>query len=80
LTLTVADNGSGFDPASASHGLGLFTMRGRVQLVGGDVTVVSSRDKGTTITIVVPLGDEPAAAGETLVPGIAEPRSISDKT
>jgi PAS domain S-box-containing protein len=57
LTLTVADNGSGFDPASASHGLGLFTMRERVQLVGGDLTLTSSRDKGTTITIVVPVPD-----------------------
>src|SRR5688572_261516 len=79
LTLMVADNGSGFDPASASHGLGLFTMRERVQLVGGDLTVTSSREKGTTITITVPLGGEPQAASETLAPTAVEPLPVSEQ-
>jgi signal transduction histidine kinase len=73
VILTVADNGSGFDPSSTSQGLGLFTMRERVELVGGELTLVSSREKGTTITIVVPLGGEPDAASENGLPPAVSP-------
>jgi PAS domain S-box-containing protein len=56
LTLTVTDNGKGFDPLeSQASGLGLLTMRERVELVGGTLAVKAARPHGTTVHVVVPL-------------------------
>ncbi|MFI6293830.1 GAF domain-containing protein [Nonomuraea sp. NPDC050790] len=52
LTLSVADNGHGFDQAD-SRGLGLASMKDRAESVGGTLTVVSSRDEGTTVLVEV---------------------------
>jgi PAS domain S-box-containing protein len=56
VQLTVRDSGVGFDPdaAAKSSGLGLTSMKERVKLVGGIVTV-NSRHDGTTIQARVPL-------------------------
>jgi signal transduction histidine kinase len=55
LTLGVTDDGCGFDPASArSEGLGLLTMRERVELVGGTLRIDTARTRGTTIAVTVP--------------------------
>jgi len=40
----VADNGRGFNPATATGGFGLRGMRERVQLAGGWMTIDSSGD------------------------------------
>lgn len=51
VTLSVEDNGQGFNPASPSHlGVGLLSMRERMQALGGDVEVASSPGKGTRIS------------------------------
>jgi PAS domain S-box-containing protein len=56
LTLRVTDNGRGFDPlASQASGLGLLTMRERVELVGGTLAVEAAQPTGTTIRADVPL-------------------------
>jgi len=56
LTLTVADDGLGFDVEKAwGKGLGLISIRERVEASGGDVTVESAPDRGTRFTIHVPL-------------------------
>lgn len=62
VTLRIWDNGVGFDvnsgrPADGS-GLGLFGMRERLALVGGEAEVQSVRGKGTTVTARVPLAGE----------------------
>jgi len=53
LTLTVADNGRGFDAHQAERtGLGLRTMRERANAVGGRLEVESGKG-GTTIRVMV---------------------------
>jgi PAS domain S-box-containing protein len=55
IEMQVADDGRGFDPASADEqgGMGLTTMRERAEQVGGTFTVLSSRGKGTTVKVIV---------------------------
>ena len=63
ITLTIVDNGSGFDPA-APRGLGhlgLANMDARMVAIGGTLAVDSSPSHGTRIILGVP-GD--ASAGE----------------
>jgi signal transduction histidine kinase len=56
LTLTVADNGVGFEVEEAwGKGLGLISIRERVEASGGAVTVTSAPDRGTRFTIDVPI-------------------------
>ncbi len=63
VTLAIEDDGLGFDTEQAQHPLtdtddrlhlGLLDMRERVQLVGGQLRVVSEPDKGTLIAVTVP--------------------------
>ena len=56
VTLWVADDGTGFDPASArSMGLGLMTMRERVELSGGRLRIISEPACGTVVEAIVPV-------------------------
>ena len=54
-TLTIEDNGSGFDPASVGQGYGLTGMRERLALVGGDLELTSS-PAGTRVVVTLPGG------------------------
>lgn len=57
-TLTVDDDGRGFDFAEAERaraGMGLFTMRERVGLVGGRMRIVSRPGQGTRVQAIVPV-------------------------
>ena len=60
LTLRMADNGIGIDPAVADKGknghFGLQGMRERADRIGGKLTIVSSANSGTEIKLVVPGG------------------------
>jgi signal transduction histidine kinase len=51
LTLTVADDGTGRDPASWTHGLGLGGVRKRVKQLGGDVSWRENRPQGITCEV-----------------------------
>ena len=55
--LRVADDGSGFDPESATGtgGLGLISMRERLRLVGGEIAVDSRPSGGARIEVRTPL-------------------------
>ena len=56
VTLTVTDNGSGFDVESAwGKGLGLISMRERLEAIGGSLEIRSTPGTGTRLTAVVPL-------------------------
>jgi signal transduction histidine kinase len=57
LSLTVTDDGVGFDPlvVRSMPGLGLSSMRERVQLIQGDFSIRSQPGKGAVITVCVPL-------------------------
>jgi len=55
--LTISDDGNGFLPeqlAASQTGIGLKSMRNRAVLIGGEFTVHSSKDKGTSISIQLP--------------------------
>jgi len=64
----ISDLGRGFDVEAASHGkgLGLTSMRERVRLVNGRITIESKPMGGTTIHVRVPLGWEHAAKQEAV--------------
>jgi PAS domain S-box-containing protein len=56
LTLRVADTGKGFELlATPSAGLGLLTMRERVELSGGSLRIDTADAQGTTIEATLPL-------------------------
>jgi signal transduction histidine kinase len=57
LVIEIADSGCGFDVEKWSHsaGTGLNGMRERVKLAGGKFNVKSSPNRGTRITIHLPL-------------------------
>ncbi len=56
IQLTVSDLGVGFDPHAAftGRGLGLISMRERVYLAGGQISIESQPGMGTTIRACVP--------------------------
>lgn len=54
VTVTVADDGRGFDPAARSDGFGLVGMRERVALVGGTLELDSAPGRGTIVRAVLP--------------------------
>lgn len=55
LTVTVSDDGAGFDPASVrAEALGLISMEERAETVGAALHWTTSRD-GTTVTVRLPL-------------------------
>ena len=66
VTLTIRDDGRGFDPAnltpSSGGGLGLFGMRERMSLVGGSLEIDSAPDSGARITGRVSLRGRAGAA------------------
>ena len=56
-TLTLADDGTGFDPGSVGQGYGLSGMRDRLALVGGELDLETS-PAGTRLVVTLP--GEPA--------------------
>jgi signal transduction histidine kinase len=58
VQISVADDGSGFDPAAAPAGagrsLGLISMRERAAEIGGTLTIHSTPGSGTIVRVVVP--------------------------
>ena len=49
--LTITDNGSGFDPAIRSDGLGLKIMQYRARRIGGTFDIQARAEGGTTVTV-----------------------------
>jgi two-component system sensor histidine kinase DegS len=59
LTLSITDNGSGFDPDQLADGhYGIIGMRERAQAVGGRLVIESSTQRGTTVQLIVPVNRE----------------------
>ena len=69
VTLTVADDGRGFDVAADSGGFGLDGIQARARELGGRAEVVSRPGGGTTVTMEIPAAvaatDGHVAAGST---------------
>jgi signal transduction histidine kinase len=62
LRLEIKDTGTGFNPSAASEGLGLVSMRERLRMVGGTLTIRSSHGQGTLIEAVVDMAARQAAS------------------
>jgi signal transduction histidine kinase len=54
VTVVVADDGSGFDPAERSEGFGLLGMRERVELAAGTFELTSEPGEGSTVLATLP--------------------------
>ena len=55
LSVIVSDDGVGFDPSSATEGMGLANVRKRAATLGGEVVVDSTPGKGTTVSVECPV-------------------------
>jgi len=58
IRLSVEDNGSGFDVnevLNARKGIGLSTLRERVEMMGGQATIDSAAGRGTKVSLVIPI-------------------------
>jgi signal transduction histidine kinase len=56
ISVTVQDNGVGFDPAAkADTGYGLGNMKKRMKACDGDLKIESGVGKGTRVTLMAPL-------------------------
>jgi len=62
ISVTIADSGKGFEVDSDHNrdGLGLISMRERLRLLNGELSIQSQHSKGTTIKAWVPL-NQPSA-------------------
>jgi signal transduction histidine kinase len=69
IQLTVSDQGVGFDPRDAinRHGLGLISMRERLHLAGGQISIESQPDSGTTIHARVPFSSRSDSEGPDVI-------------
>ena len=60
LTLSIIDNGKGFDLTpltnNSSFGLGIKNMHNRARLIGAGFQISSTLDEGTSVSISVPVG------------------------
>jgi PAS domain S-box-containing protein len=58
LRLELRDDGDGFKVEDRHDGVGLVGMRERVEQMGGELEIISSRGKGTKITVFLPCNGE----------------------
>ncbi|MGE5228955.1 MAG: ATP-binding protein [Deltaproteobacteria bacterium] len=69
VSLAVIDNGRGFSGGDTLHrdghvGVGLLSMKERIELAGGSVNIESALGRGTRLYVVIPLASE--ALGEEM--------------
>jgi two-component system, NarL family, sensor kinase len=55
LTLSVKDNGRGFDPANEPEGIGLFGLDERFEFLGGSIEITTKPGQGTCLKARVPI-------------------------
>ena len=59
VRLELSDDGDGFQVKDRHDGFGLTGMHERAEEMGGELKIVSSLGKGTTVTAILPLNTEP---------------------
>jgi len=57
LTLTIEDNGVGFDVAGKNNGLGLENIQRRMDYLNGNMEISSVVNQGTFIVLSVPIDE-----------------------
>lgn len=82
VRLCISDSGVGFESETSAErpGLGLVSMRERIKLVGGSMTVESRIAHGTRIQVTVPLPDAVDSGGLSPLPDNATGDSRSRKS
>ena len=60
MTICLCENGIGVDaplafPENVNSGFGLYSIKERIKLFGGDFTLESEKNKGTKIIITMPV-------------------------
>jgi len=55
VSVSVSDDGRGFDPGASTAGFGLAGMRERVELLGGKLSLASAPGQGTTVAVTLPI-------------------------
>jgi signal transduction histidine kinase len=50
---SVIDDGRGFDPETAAPGAGIASMRERIELLGGSISITSARRRGCSVEILL---------------------------
>ena len=55
VTITISDNGKGFDASTIKHGYGLHNMQERMQEIGGSYACTSTPGNGTKVTLELPV-------------------------
>jgi two-component system CheB/CheR fusion protein len=71
LRLSVSDRGRGFDPAgpACKIGFGLLSVRERIELLGGRLTIRSAPGKGSTFFVAIPDSEASKRLHRPSVPG-----------
>ncbi len=83
VTLTVRDEGTGFDPDQLSSRdagemtFGLFSIRERLAHLGGEMEIESSPGSGTKVTLKVPVYEEQPAAKASEVAAPRRPAEVT---
>ena len=55
IAITVSDNGKGMEePRNGLKGIGLASIRSKIKLLNGTITIYSNAESGTTIAIIIP--------------------------
>lgn len=55
LHIVISDNGKGFPVNQTSHGYGMQNLKSRIAELEGNIEIISSPEKGTTITLNIPV-------------------------
>jgi signal transduction histidine kinase len=55
LTLIFEENGSGFDPNEVKHGIGLNSLKNRIDFLKGEINFESSSDSGLIAYVQIPI-------------------------
>lgn len=55
LTVTITDDGQGFDPAQVQAGMGLHNIRTRLAELGGDAQIKATPGQGSCVRLALPL-------------------------
>jgi two-component system, NarL family, sensor histidine kinase LiaS len=60
ITLSITDDGQGFDPAQVANvgHLGIVSMRERARAIGGNLSIESDRGCGATVRLMLPIESE----------------------
>ena len=61
IRMELRDDGRGFDPGRKQEGFGLLGIRERVNSMGGQLAIESGADRGTAVSVVLPLAADAIA-------------------